>query len=106
MNEVRKNKCLAFKKKALAGLGDVRVASLGAVVTSKMRIINDLSFDPTTLRGTKGGLNLDIVTQDILRCLCAEALPKFSGKIYIYIKLRIFVSKADVPDAFRKMKVP
>ena len=49
-----------------------------------MRIINDFSFDPTTLRGTKGGLNLDIVTQDILRCLCAEALPKFSGKIYKY----------------------
>ena len=54
------------------------------MVTSKVRIINDLSFDPTTLRGTKGGLNLDIVTQDIPRCLCAEALPKFYGKIYIY----------------------
>ena len=78
-----KNKCLAFKKKAVAGLGDVRVASLGAVVTSKVRIINDLSFDPTTVRGTKGGLNLDTVTQDIPRCR-GEALPKLSGKQYIY----------------------
>ena len=72
----------SFQKKAVAGLGDVRVASPGAVVTSKVRIINDLSFDPATLRGTKGSLNLDIVTQDIPRCLFAEALPKFSGKIY------------------------
>ena len=79
-DEVRKNKCPAFKKKAVAGLGDVRVASLGDVVTSKVRIINDLSFDPTTVRGTKGGLNLDTVTQDIQRCQCGEALPKLSAK--------------------------
>ena len=103
-DEVRKNKCLAFKKKAVAGLGGVRVASLGAVVTSKVRIINDILFDPTTVRGTQGGLNLDTVTQDIPRCLCGEALLKLSGKnIPVYIKLRILVSKADVPDAFIEM---
>ena len=75
----------SFFFKAVAGLGDVRVASLGAVVTSKVRVINDLSFDPTTVRGTKGGLNLDTVTQDIPRCLCGEALPKLSAKNITYI---------------------
>ena len=72
----------SLKKKAVAGLGDVRVAALGAVVTSKVRIINDLSFDPTTVRIPKGGLNLDTVTQDMPRCLCGEALPELLAEIY------------------------
>ena len=44
------------KEKAAPGSGDVRVAPLGAVVANKARIINDLSLDPTTVGGTKGGL--------------------------------------------------
>ena len=80
-DDVRKNRCQFFKKEAVAGLGYVRVAPLGAVVTSKVRIINDLSFDPTSVRGTKGSLNLDTMTQDIPRCLCGEALPKLLAKI-------------------------
>ena len=71
---------ISIKNKAVAGLG-VRVAPLGAVVTSKVRIINDLSLDPITLGCTKGGLDLNTVTQDILRCLCGEALPKLLAKI-------------------------
>ena len=68
--------CLVFKKNAVAGLGDVGVALLGVVVTGKVRIIKNRSFDPTTVQGTKGGLNLDTVTQDIPKCPCGEALPK------------------------------
>ena len=78
----KKNRwCLVFKMKAVAGLGDVRVAPLGAVVTSKVRIINGLSLEPTTVGGTKGGLNLDTVTQEIPRCLCGEALPDLLAAI-------------------------
>ena len=80
-DDVRKNICPVFKKKAVAGLGDVRVAPLGAVVTSKVRIINDLSLGPTTVGGTKGGLNLYTVTRGIPRCLCGEALHKLLAKI-------------------------
>ena len=77
----RMNMGLGFKKKAVAGLGDVRVTPLGAMVTIKVRTINDLSFDSTTVRRTKGDLNLDTVTQDIPRCLCGEALPRLLAEI-------------------------
>ena len=40
----------------------VRVAPLAAVVTNKVRIINDFSFDPRTARGVQGGLNRDTLT--------------------------------------------
>ena len=87
----------------------VRVASLGAVVTSKVRIINDFSFDLNTARCTKGVLNRDTLTQDIPRCLCGEALPKLLAEIVrLRIKYplkRILISKADVSDAFRNVRV-
>ena len=88
-------------QKAVAGLGDVRVAPLGAVVTSKVRITNDLSFDPTTVRGTKGGLNLDTVTEDIFRCLCGEPLPRLLAETLNSES----VSKVDVSDAFRNVRL-
>ena len=108
--DIRKNMWLVFKKKKVAGRGNVRVARLGAVVTSKIWIINDLSLDPTTVGGTKGGLNLDTVTEDLPRCLlCGEALPKLLAKnIKLRIKYplkRILVSKADVSDAFRNVRI-
>ena len=108
--DIGKNMWLVFKKKTVAERGNVRVAPLGAVVTSKMWIINDLSLDLTTVGGTKGGLNLDTVTQDLPRCLlCGEALPKLLAKnIKIRIKYplkRILVSKADVSDAFRNVRI-
>ena len=101
---------LVFKKKTVAERGNVRVARLGAVVTSKIWIINDLSLDLTTVGGTKGGLNLDTVTQDLPRCLlCGEALPKLLAKnIKLRIKYplkRILVSKTDVSDAFRNVRI-
>ena len=108
---MRKNRCLAFKKKAVAGLGDVKVVPLGVVVTSKVPIINELSFDPTTARGTKGGLNLDTVTQDIQKYLCSEALLKLLAKKINKLRIKyplkiILVSEADVSDAFRNVRMP
>ena len=106
-DDVRRNRCLVFKKRVAAELEHVRVASLGAVVTSKVRIINDFSFDPNTARCTKGGSNRDTLTQDIPRCLCGEALPKLLAEIVrLRIKYplkRILISKADVSDAFRNV---
>ena len=81
-DNVRKNRGPVSKKKAAAGLGDVRVAPLGAVVTSKVGIINDFSLGLTTVGGTKGGLHLDTVTQNLPRRLCGEALPKLLAKKY------------------------
>ena len=108
-DDVRRNRCLVFKKRVAAELEHVRVASLGAVVTSKVRIINDFSFDPNTARCTKGGLNWDTLTQDIPRCLCGEALPKLLAEtVRLRIKYplkRILISKADVSDAFRNVRV-
>ena len=79
------------------------------MVTSKVRIINDLSLDPITVGGTKGGFNLDTVTQDIPRCLCDEALPKLlakNTKLRIKYPLkRVLVSKADVSDAFKNVRI-
>ena len=43
----------------------VRVAPLAAVVTNKVWIINDFSFDPRTARGVQGGLNRDTLTDEV-----------------------------------------
>ena len=108
-DDVRRNRCLVFKKRAVAEMEDVRVTPLGAVLTSKVQIINDFSIDPKTARGTKGGLNRDTLTQDIPRCLSGEALPKLLAKIVrLRIKYplkRILISKADVSDAFRNVRI-
>lgn len=42
---VRREKCLVIKKPAVHEIPHARVLPLGAVVTDKVRIINDLSFD-------------------------------------------------------------
>ena len=73
-NDVRSNKCLVFAKKAVAGQEAVRVAPLGALATERVRIINNVYSDSTTARGQKSGLNLDIVTLDIRRCVVTSYL--------------------------------
>ena len=67
--------CPVFNKRPVAELKDVRVAPIEAVVTSKVRIINEF-ISTRTARGTKGGLNRNTLTQDVPRCVCVEALPK------------------------------
>ena len=76
----------SFQKKSSSSLGRRQSCPLRAVVTSKVRIINDSFFDLNTARGTKCDLNLDTPTQDIPRYLCGEALPKLLIEI---VRLRI-----------------
>ena len=73
--------CPVFKKKAVAGSGDVRVAPLAAVVTSKVRIINGLSIDPTSVRGAKSSLNLNTRDTRHSEMSCGEASLKILAEI-------------------------
>ena len=51
------------------------MAPLGAVVTHKVKIINDYSFDVQAARGEKGGLNKDTHSEEVPKCLCGQAFP-------------------------------
>ena len=73
--DVRRNRCLVFTREAAEKIVGLRVAPLGAVVTHKVRIINDYSFDPSTARGEKAGLNRDMISEEVPPCLCGEAPP-------------------------------
>ena len=55
---VRRQKCLVMLKSAAHEIPNPRVSPLAAVVTHKVRIINDLSFDAQSKEKT-GGLNKD-----------------------------------------------
>lgn len=105
--DIVRDNCIVLGKAAAPEIEGLRVAPLGAVVTSKVRIINDFSFDPNTARGKKGGLNNDTVT--VPRCLCAEALSKLLIEL---LRLRvkfldkiILMSKADATNAFRNVHI-
>ena len=50
---VRREKCLVIENTATHEILNVRVLPLGAVVTHKVRVINDLSFD--MFNRAKGG---------------------------------------------------
>ena len=82
---------------------------MGAMVTHKVRIINDYSFDPTTARGEKGGLNRDTVSEEVPPCLCGEALPALLNVLtdlrIRFPNRRILLAKADVTEAFRNVRV-
>ena len=107
--DIQKNRVLVFEKSSAPQLEGVRVAPLGAVVTQKVRIINDYSFEPEAPRGTKGGVNRDTITEDIPSCLCGEALPSLLEEIVRlrvkYPNKRILLAKADVTEAFRNVRV-
>ena len=85
------------------------MAPLGAVVTHKVRIINDYSFESGAARGQKGGLNRDTLTEEVPKCLCGEALPALLKAItdlrITFPHLRILLAKADVTDAFRNVRI-
>lgn len=53
----RRNHVLVFNIESATALFLLRVAPLGAVVTRKVRIINDYSLDVEAARGEKAGLN-------------------------------------------------
>ena len=99
-----------IKKSAAHEIPNFRVSPLGAVVTHKVRIINDYSFSfEAQNRKTKGGLNADSDSDSVPQCLCAEALPKFLAELVNlrkkYLIKRILMSKADVSDAFRNVRI-
>ena len=74
--DVRRQKCLVIRKSVAPEIPHLRVSPLGAVVTHKVRIINDFSFAMRN-RETKGGRNGDTDPDIVPPCLCATALPKF-----------------------------
>ena len=107
--DVRRNRCLVFTRETTEKIVGLRVAPLGAVVTHKVRIINDYSFDPSTVRGEKGGLNRDTISEEVPPCLCGEALPALLNVLTdLQIRFpnrRILLAKADVTEAFRNVRV-
>ena len=105
---VRRNRCLVFTRETAAKIVERRVAPLGTVVTHKVRIINDYLVDPSRIRGEKGDLNCDTVSEEP-PYLGGEALPTLlnvSTNLRIrFPNLRILLAKADVKDAFRNVRV-
>ena len=75
----------------------------------RVRIINDYSFDPSTARGEKGGLNRDTASEEVPPCLCGEALPALLNVLtdlrIWFLNRRILLAKADVTEAFRNVRV-
>ena len=57
----------------------------------------------------QGGLHRDTLTDEVPRCLCGKALPRFLAEITsLRVKCpdkRILMSKADVSDAFRGIRI-
>ena len=79
------------------------------MVTHKIRIINDYSFDPSTARGEKGGLNRDTVSEEVPPYLCGEALPALLNVLtdlrIRFPNRRILLAEANVTEAFRNVRV-
>ena len=79
------------------------------MVTHKVGIINDYSFDPSTVRGEKGGLNRDTISEEVPPCLCGKALPALLNLLtdlrIRFPNRRILLAKADVTEAFRNVRV-
>lgn len=55
----------SFNKAAPAGIERLQVAPLGAVVTNKVRFIQDHSFEPDTFQGNTGGTNKDPLFEEV-----------------------------------------
>ena len=75
--DVRRQKRLVILKSAAYVIPNLRVSQLVAVVTHKVRIINDLSFDEES-RDKKGGWNRHTDPDTVPQCLCALRCPSFS----------------------------
>ena len=81
---MRREKCLVNKKTAAHEIPNVRVLPLGAVVTHKVRVINDLSFVLFN-RAKKGGLNAETDVNSVPRACAGSGTQTY---IYIYIFVR------------------
>ena len=106
---VRPNCVLVFDRESAASLKGLRVAPLGAVVTHKVRIINDYSFEAGAARGENGGLNRDTLTEKVPKCLCGDALSALLKALrdlrIRFPHLRILLAKENVTDAFRNVRI-
>ena len=106
--DVRRQKCLVIQKSAAHDIPNLRVSPPAAVVTQKVRIINDHTFDVQS-RETKRGLHGDTDPYTVPQCQCAEALPKFLDELATlrkkFRKKRIPMSKANVSGTFRNVRV-
>ena len=84
-------------------------ASFAAVLTHTVRIINDVSFEVRNLAETGGGTNGDRDSNIVPPCLSATALPNVLEELVslrnTYLTERILMSKADVSDAFRNVRL-
>ena len=98
-----------FDRESAASLKGLRVAPLGAVVTHKVRIINDYSFEAGAARGENGGLNRDTLTEKVPKCLCGDALSALLKALrdlrIRFPHLRILLAKENVTDAFRNVRI-
>ena len=108
--DVRRYKCLVFTREAAEKIVGLRVAPLGVVVTHKVRITNDYSFDPSTARGEKGGLNRDTISEEVPLCLCGEVLPALLN-VLTDLRIRftnrriLLLAKSEVTEAFGNVRV-
>ena len=106
--DVRREKCLVIIKLAAHEIPNVRVLPLGAVVTHKVRVINDLSFDLFN-RAKKGGLNAETDVNSVPPSLYAEAVPEFLTELVSLRaenpKLRLLMATTDVNDAYRNVRI-
>ena len=103
-----REKYLVVEKTAAHEIPNVRVLPLGAVVTHKVRVINDLSFDLFN-RAKKGDLNTETDVNSVPPSLCAEALPEFLKELVSLRaenpKLRLLMATTDVNDSYRNVRI-
>ena len=74
-DDIRRNREVVFNRGSASLIKGLRVAPLGAVVTHKVRIINDYYFGVQAARGEKRRLNKDTHTEEVPKRLCGQALP-------------------------------
>ena len=106
--DVRQEKCLVIEKTAVHEIPNVRVLPLGAVVTHKVRVINDLSFNLFN-RAKKGDLNAKTDVNSVPPSLFAKALPEFLKELVSLRaenpKLRLLMATINVNDVYRNVRI-
>ena len=106
--DVHREKCLVIEKTTAHEIPNVRVLPLGAVVTHKVRVVNDLFFDWLN-KAKKGGLGAETDVNSVPPSLCAEALPELLTELVSLRaenpKLRLLMATTDVNDAYRNVRI-
>ena len=99
---------LLIHKSAAHKITNSRASPLAAVVTHKVRMINGI-FSMCRAKRCRRDLNGDTDPDIVPQCLYVEALLEFLDELVTLRKKfpekRILMSKADVSDAFRNVRV-